>query len=136
MSNVDTPPYPYFNGINFNSSFFPSLSNYLTEAMANSKYLRLIGGILSGNLGIKRTPQVELDVNGKVNINNGFGTLPGNGGSGSNGTRLILFPGTATETPMALGYNADSLWYGTASTGNHRFYTGTTERMMIKSDGL
>ena len=53
MSNVDTPPKPYFSGINFNSSFFPSLSSYLTEAIANSKYLRLIGGILSGNLGIK-----------------------------------------------------------------------------------
>ncbi len=56
MSNVDAPPNPYFNGINFNSSFFPSISAYLTEAMANSKYLKLIGGILRGNLGIKKTP--------------------------------------------------------------------------------
>ena len=55
MSNVDTPPNPYFSGINFNPSFFSSISAYLTEAIANSKYLRLIGGILSGNLGIKNT---------------------------------------------------------------------------------
>jgi hypothetical protein len=40
MSNVDTPPNPYFSGINFNPSFFSSTaSNYLTEAIANSKYL-------------------------------------------------------------------------------------------------
>jgi hypothetical protein len=46
MSNVDTPHNPYFNGINFNPSFFLStVSNDLTEAIANSKYLRLIGGI-------------------------------------------------------------------------------------------
>jgi hypothetical protein len=44
MSNVDTPPNPYFNGINFNPSFFSPVFNYLPEAIANSKYLRLIGG--------------------------------------------------------------------------------------------
>ena len=76
MSNVDTPPNPYFNNINFNPSFFLSVaSNYLTEAIANSKYLRLIGGMLTGNLGINRTPQVELDVNGKAMINNNMGNI-------------------------------------------------------------
>ena len=136
MSNVDTPPNPYFSGINFNPSFFLSVaSNYLTEAIANSKYLRLIGGILTGNLGIKTTPIAELDINGKAYINNGFGTFPGNGVLGTNGTRLILHPGTPTEPPFALGYNANELWYGTRSGGNHSFYTGTTERMRIKSDG-
>ena len=46
MSNVDTPPNPYFSGINFNSGFFTSLTDYLTEAIANSKYLKLIGGVI------------------------------------------------------------------------------------------
>jgi len=136
MSNVDTPPKPYFNGINFNPSFFSTVVEYLTEAIANTKYLRLIGGILSGNLGIKNTtPEVELDVNGKVIINNGVGSLPANGRLGSNGTRLILFPGTASEPPYALGYNGNTLWYGAHSSGNHTFYSGTNERMRIKSDG-
>ena len=129
------PPDPYFSGINYNPSFFSTVVEYLTEAIANSKYLRLIGGILSGNLGIKRTPAVELDVNGKAYVNNSFGALPGNGTYGSNGTRLILFPGTASEPPFALGYNADTLWYGTRSTGSHIFYTGTTERMRINDTG-
>ena len=48
---------------------FKTISTYLTETIANSKYLRLIGGILSGNLGIKRTPRAELDILGKAIIN-------------------------------------------------------------------
>ena len=127
MSNVDTPPNPYFSGINFNPSFFLSVaSNFLTEAIANSKYLRLVGGILTGNLGIGRTPRVELDINGKAIIDTGVGTLPANGILGSNGTRLILFPGTATEPPYSFGFSVNSLWYGVPSTGNHLFFTGTT----------
>jgi len=129
------PPNPYFNGINFNPSFFSKITDYLTEAIANSKYLRLIGGILSGNLGIKTTPEVELDVNGKVIINNGVGSLPANGRLGSNGTRLILFPGTASEPPYALGYNGNTIWYGAHSSGNHTFYSGTNQSMMIRSNG-
>jgi hypothetical protein len=46
MSNVQTPPNPWFSNINFNPSFFQSISDHLTEAIANSKYLRLI---VSGN---------------------------------------------------------------------------------------
>jgi hypothetical protein len=52
-------------------------SFYNTRVNISGERKSLIGGILSGNLGIKRTPQVELDVNGKVNINNGIGSLPG-----------------------------------------------------------
>ena len=54
MSNVDIPPKPYFNGINFNPSFFSPVLNYLTEAIANTKYLMLNGlNYMTGNLGIK-----------------------------------------------------------------------------------
>jgi hypothetical protein len=120
------PPDPYFSGINFNPSFFTSLTDYLTVAIANSKYLRLIGGILSGNLGIKRTPVVELDVNGKVYIDNNSTSNPANGTLGSNGTRLILLSGSPTETPYSLGIGTNTLWYATGSTGSHNFYTGTT----------
>ena len=50
MSNVDIPPKPYFNGINFNSSFFSPLIQYLTEAIANTKYLMLNGlNFMTGN---------------------------------------------------------------------------------------
>ena len=128
MSNVDTPPNPYFNGINFNSSFFPSISAYLTEAMANSKYLKLIGGILRGNLGIKKTPAVELDVNGKVNIDNSLITgMPENGTYGGVGTRLILYPGTPTTMAYSIGVSGGRMWYATPSgTVYHDFFNGTT----------
>jgi len=129
------PPNPYFNGINFNSSFFTSLTDYLTEAIANSKYLRLIGGILSGNLGIKRTPAVELDVNGKVFINNNIFALPSNGVYGGDGTRLTLAPGTISTPPYAFGIAPSTLWYGVPDGANHLFFIGTTERLRIKSDG-
>jgi hypothetical protein len=88
--SANQPPDPYFNNINFNPNFFKVISTYLTETIANSKYLRLIGGILSGNLGIKRTPRVELDVVGKAIINTNSNSTPGNGILGSTGTKIIL----------------------------------------------
>ncbi len=127
MSNVDTPPNPWFFKINFNPSFFPWLSNYLTETIANSKYLRLVGGILSGNLGIKRTPQVELDVKGKAYIDNDLGSNPINGVYGGNGTRLILYIGTVSTVLFSFGIGTNILWYATASTGFHVYYTGTSD---------
>ena len=45
------PPNPFFSGINFNPTFFNS-SPYLTEAIANSKYLKLISGSGSYTLNI------------------------------------------------------------------------------------
>lgn len=133
--STGTPPNPYFNNINFNPSFFSVISGYLTEAIANSKYLKLIGGTLSGFLGINRTPRVELDVNGKAVINNGLIAPPAIGQFGGNGAKLILFDGNVSNTPFALGVDAGTLWYTTDNTGSHKFYTGTTERMRIKGDG-
>jgi len=136
MSNVDIPPKPYFNGINFNPSFFSTVLNYLTEAIANTKYLMLNGlNFMTGNLGIKRSPQVELDVNGKAIIHTGLGGVPVNGIYGGDGTRLVLWPGAADDTAYALGISATTMWYGVPSTANHRFYTGTNERLRIKNDG-
>jgi hypothetical protein len=124
----EIPPNPYFSGINYNPSFFSKITDYLTEAIANSKYLRLIGGILSGNLGIKKTPAVELDVNGKVNIDNSLITgMPENGTYGGVGTRLILYPGTPTSMAYSIGISGGRMWYATPSgTVYHDFFNGTT----------
>ena len=86
------PPNPYFNNIDFNSSFFSTISNYLTQTIADARYLRLIGGYLSGFLGVNRTsaPRVALDVLGKAIINDGNYGTPANGVSGSASTKLIL----------------------------------------------
>lgn len=47
-----TPPNPYFNNINFNPNFFKTTADYITRAFANSTFLKLIGGFISGKLGI------------------------------------------------------------------------------------
>jgi hypothetical protein len=136
--SVNQPPDPYFNNINFNPNFFKIISTYLTETIANSKYLRLIGGILSGNLGIKRTPRVELDVVGKAIINTGLYDPPNTGISGSGGAKLILTEGTAGTYPYALGTDAfagGNLWYGVPTNATHIFYTGNNERMRINNNG-
>jgi hypothetical protein len=76
--SANKPPNPYFNGINFNPKFFIStVSKFLTEAIANTKYLLLSGAnFMTGNLGIKRAPAIELDIDGKAHINNNFFGLP------------------------------------------------------------
>ena len=131
------PPSPYFSGINFNSGFFSSITEYLTEKIANSKYLKLLGGSLGGFLGILRNPaRVALDVMGKAVINDGTLGTPANATFGGAGTRLILEEGTLAQTPIALGIEANNLWLGTQSTGNIKFYTGTTERLRIDNNGI
>lgn len=129
------PPNPYFSGINYNPSFFSTVAAYLTEAIANSKYLKIIGGTLNGFLGILRTPRVALDVNGKAVINDITSGIPALGQFGGNGTKLILAEGTAIETPLALGTEANTLWFGTKLIGDIKFYTGLSERMRILSNG-
>ena len=129
------PPDPYFSGINYNPGFFTSITDYLTLAIANSKYLKLIGGTLGGFLGILRTPRLALDVNGKAVINDNTSGTPQNAELGGTGTRIILKEGTAIQTPFALGVVLDTLWYGTSSIGSHMFYTGTSQRMFIDNNG-
>ena len=129
------PPNPYFSGINYNPGFFTSITDYLTLAIANSKYLKLIGGTLGGFLGISRTPRLALDVNGKAVINDNTSGSPQNAELGGTGTRIILKEGTVSQTPFALGVLLDTLWYGTSSIGSHMFYTGTNPRMFIDNNG-
>jgi hypothetical protein len=74
--SANLPPNPYFNNINFNPNFFNTVVQYLTETIANTKYLRLIGGRLTGFSGIGITPRAELDVAGKAIINTGLNAPP------------------------------------------------------------
>lgn len=131
----NNPPNPYFSGINFNSSFFSAISSYLTQTIADSRYLRLIGGTLSGFLGINRTARAALDINGTAIINDGNYAPPANGIYGSSGTKLILKEGTVSTTPMGFGVDTNAIYYGTTATAEHNFYNGTNKNLIINSSG-
>lgn len=62
-------------------------------------------------------------------------SAPSNGTNGGPGTRLILWPGDANSCPYALGINGGTLWYGTPTTGVHKWYNGTTNVMTLDTSG-
>jgi hypothetical protein len=62
-------------------------------------------------------------------------SAPSNGTNGGPGTRLILWPGDANSCPYALGINGGTLWYGTPTTGVHKWYNGTTNVMTLDTGG-
>jgi hypothetical protein len=93
--------------------------------------------LFGGNVGIgTANPQTNLHVNGRAFIHTGEVGAPANGVyGGNNGTRLILWPGSTSGTPYALGIDNSTLWYGVPTSAVHRWYTGTTERMILSSTG-
>jgi hypothetical protein len=101
----------------------------------------------SGNVGIGNvSPTEKLDITGNlkvsgsgtfgapVTINNGVGA-PANGPTGSNGQRLILWPGDANNTPFGFGIDNSNLYTVAPSSAKMTWFTGTTERMVLSNDG-
>jgi hypothetical protein len=104
------------------------------NSVANSREVMRLTS--RGRLGIGTTnPQELLHVVGKTIIDNGVGLAPTNGVYGSGGTRIILWPGSADNTPYSFGIAGGTLWYSVPTGANHAFYVGTTERMRINHNG-
>ncbi len=76
-----------------------------------------------------------LHIRGKTLIHNGLGATPTKRLYGNDGTRLILWPGAADNTPCSFGISATTLWYSVPTGAIYAFYVGTTERMRIDSSG-
>jgi len=94
------PPYPYFNGITYDSAFFNPSSSALTLAQANAKYLK------------KTTPDtataVETFTNGIITD-----TLTSYGVFGGN---ILKDPGVGTQTYISsFGQNNSTVSFGASS---------------------
>ena len=71
----------------------------------------------------------------KYGANGTYLGSPTNSTHGGNGTRFVLWPGTAnTAVPYGMGMESAHMWF--SSPGGHKFYTGTTEKMSINGNGL
>jgi hypothetical protein len=65
----------------------------------------------SGNVGIgTNAPKAFLHVTGKTIINSTLTGAPSNGLYGSDGTRLILWPGAVDNVPYSFGLAGCTLW--------------------------
>jgi hypothetical protein len=60
---------------------------------------------------------------------------PTTGADGGAGTRLVLWPGSASDPPFGFGINSSTLWTSFPSNAAFRFYGGTTERLRIGGAG-
>ena len=92
----------------------------------------------TGNVGIHTSVAgVPLHIQGKLCVDTVATGAPSVGTyGGDNGTRIVLWKGSAAETPYALGINGSTLWYGTPAGATHRFYQGTTEVCAINNNGI
>jgi hypothetical protein len=93
--------------------------------------------IKSGKVGIGTTdPGTALHVHGKTYITNG-GQLasPSTGTYGSNGARIVLWPGSSTGYAYAIGMASNTMWFGIPDGQRFSFFGGTHERVRIEAGG-
>jgi hypothetical protein len=121
------------NGVIKTAMYYDSsISAFRVNATPN------VSSVFNGNVGIGTTsPATTLHVVGKAYVHDATVGPPANGATGgNNGTRLILWPGTSSSTPHALGINNFMSWYGVPDSAVHAWYTGTAERMRLTSAGI
>ena len=83
-------------------------------------------------------PGTKLVVNGPIYTQSSTAAAPGVGiyGSGTDGTRIILYQGSVTTHPYAIGYDTSTLWYSVPSGGNHKWFSNGISFMNLTSTGL
>jgi hypothetical protein len=132
----EEPPIFYFNGINFNNSFFVSQPSGITEAEANSRYLRkktidTATALENFNAGINTTEinpittslsLVSGATNGRI-----INIMDGSNGTINMGTNNTIFNLNAPITPL---YNPSVLSSGdighNINTNNNNNFTAGT----------
>lgn len=61
--------------------------------------------------------------------------VPAVGANGGTGDRFVLWPGSSTAHPYAIGINSYTLWYSVPDTAMHAWYTNGGEKMRLTSTG-
>ena len=91
----------------------------------------------SGNVGIGTTnPHTALHVQGNIYVANGGGLgTPDPGTYGSNGVRIVLWPGSQFEYAYAIGMNGGTMWFGAPEGARFSFFGGGFERVRIQGSG-
>ena len=123
------PPYPYYNGITYNPSFFVSTGSGLTQAQANALYLKkttadTATAIETFNAGIK-TNSIQQCSNATLNIGDDINTIS------INSPNLLMgdFGGTVSITPSILNLGdgiANINIGGTTNSGSGSIVMGGT----------
>jgi hypothetical protein len=86
-----------------------------------------------GNVGIgTTTPEARLHVNGRAIVDDGTVGTPANSTWGSAGSRIILWPGSATATPYQLGIAPSEMWIGVPSAASWSVFRGTDRQLIVR----
>jgi hypothetical protein len=86
-----------------------------------------------GNVGIGTiAPEARLHVNGRAIVDDGTVGTPTNSTWGSAGSRIILWPGSATVTPFQLGIAPYEMWIGVPSSSSWSVFRGTDRQLIVR----
>jgi hypothetical protein len=86
-----------------------------------------------GNVGIGTTaPEARLHVNGRAIVHDGTTGTPTNSPWGSAGSRIILWPGSATATPYQIGIASSEMWTGVPSGASWSVFRGTDRQLIVR----
>jgi hypothetical protein len=87
----------------------------------------------NGNVGIgTTTPEARLHVNGRAIVHDGTTGTPTNSTWGSAGSRIILWPGSATATPYQIGIAPSEMWTGVPSWASWSVFRGTDRQLIVR----
>jgi len=87
-----------------------------------------------GNVGIgTTTPEARLHVNGLAIVHDGTTGTPTNSTWGSAGSRIILWPGSATATPYQIGIAPAEMWIGVNQAASWSVFRGTDRQLIVRS---
>jgi hypothetical protein len=88
----------------------------------------------NGNVGIGTvTPAERLHVVGRAIVHDGLTGTPTNSTWGSDGSRIILWPGSATVTPYQIGIAPSEMWTGVPSWASWSVFRGTDRQLIVRA---